>query len=58
MVALLAGDRVLATQLLGEMSTNPLTTLASLLLKEEETQARTNARTAADNVVDDNQCRR
>ena len=40
------------------MSTNPLTTFATLLVKEEETQARTNARTAADNVVDDNQCRR
>ena len=55
-IALLQGDHALAEQLISEMSTTPVTTLAALLLKEEKKQSQDNR--GQDNVVYDNQCKR
>ena len=55
-VALLQGDHALAEQMISEMSTTPVTTLVTLLLKEEKKQAAENR--GQDNVVYDNQCKR
>jgi len=52
---LIEGDYALATQVVAEISTNPLTTFTELLEKEEDQQA---SDRGVDNLVDDNQCRR
>jgi hypothetical protein len=56
-VALMDGNEALAGQLISEMTSSPLTTFASLLLKEQERQSQ-DRQLGQDNVVDDNQCRR
>jgi hypothetical protein len=56
LIALLQGDHALAEQVISEMSTTPVTTLVTLLLKEEKKQTPENR--GQDNVVYDNQCKR
>jgi hypothetical protein len=53
---LIEGDHALATQVVAEISTNPLTTFTELVEKEEEQQASDGR--GVDNLVDNNQCRR
>ncbi|NPC59368.1 beta strand repeat-containing protein, partial [Caenimonas soli] len=53
---LIEGDHALATQVVAEFSTNPLTTFTELVLKEEEPRAGDGR--GVDNLVDNNQCRR
>ncbi len=51
------GNQALAEQLISEMTSSPLTTFVSLLLKEQERQSQ-DRQLGQDTVVDDNQCRR
>ncbi len=55
---LLVGNHALAAQVISEMDTNPLTTFAFLLLKEEAKQADDKGKKKGlDNVTNDTQCK-